>query len=163
MIKVGLGVDIHSFEEGRPCILGGVHIPHPRGLKGHSDADALIHAVMDALLGAIGERDIGHFFPDDDSKWKDADSLKMLAIVQKLLEQKKVEIHNIDITVIAQEPKLSPYLDQMNKNLAEILHIQLSQIAIKATTSEWMGFTGRKEGIVAMAVTCVDCPSRNRI
>src|SRR4051812_14458730 len=98
MIKVGLGVDIHQFEEGRPCILGGVHIPHPRGLKGHSDADALIHAVMDALLGSIGERDIGHFFPDTDQKWKDADSLKMLALVEEVLKKKQAVVNNVDIT-----------------------------------------------------------------
>ena len=158
MIKVGLGVDIHSFEEGRRCILGGVHIPHPRGLKGHSDADALVHAVMDALLGAVGERDIGHFFPDNDPQWKNADSLQMLAVVQNLLEKKKVVIHNVDITVIAQEPKLAPHIPAMLENLGRTLHVDRSCLAIKATTSEWMGFTGRKEGMVALAIACVDCP-----
>ncbi len=158
MIKIGMGVDVHAFEEGRKCILGGVHIPHPRGLKGHSDADALIHAVMDALLGAIGERDIGHFFPDTDAKWKDADSLKMLDLVQQVLAKKKAVIHNIDTTLIAQEPKLAPHIATMTENLARTLKIQPSQIAIKATTSEWMGFTGRKEGVVALAVACLDCP-----
>jgi len=157
MIKVGMGVDVHAFEEGRKCILGGVHIPHPRGLKGHSDADALTHAVMDALLGAVGERDIGHFFPDTDAKWKDADSLKMLGLVQQVLEKKKAKIGNIDTTLIAQEPKLAPHIETMTKNIAATLKIQPSQIAIKATTSEWMGFTGRKEGIVALAVACLDC------
>lgn len=153
-----MGVDVHAFEEGRRCILGGVHIPHPLGLKGHSDADALIHAVMDALLGAIGERDIGYFFPDNDAKWKDADSMKMLALVHEVLQKRKVTINNLDITVIAQEPKLSPHVDKMTANIATALGISHSQIAIKATTSEWMGFTGRKEGIVALAVACLDVP-----
>lgn len=156
MIKVGLGVDIHAFKEGRPCILGGVQIPHHRGFKGHSDADALIHAVMDALLGAIGERDIGHFFPDTDMKWKDANSLKMLSIVQNVLKIKKAVLHNIDVTLIAQEPKLAPHIDGMIQNLVHVLQIQPTQIAIKATTSEWMGFAGRKEGIVALAIVCLD-------
>ncbi len=160
MIKVGMGVDIHQFAKGRKCILGGVHIPHPRGLKGHSDADALVHAVMDALLGTIGERDIGHFFPDTDAKWKNADSLKMLGMVQGILKKKKAVIHNVDITVIAQEPKLSPHIQAMTENLARVLKIKTGQIAIKATSSEWMGFTGRKEGVIALAVACVDCPSR---
>lgn len=156
MIRVGLGVDVHQFEEGRKCILGGVHIPHPRGLKGHSDADALVHAIMDALLGAIGERDIGHLFPDTDNKWKDADSIKMLAMVGEVLKAKHASINNIDATVIAQEPKLAPHINTMTKNIAEALHITLNKIAIKATTSEWMGFTGRKEGIVALATCCLE-------
>ncbi len=156
MIKVGLGTDIHSFEEGRRCVIGGVHIPHARGLKGHSDADVLVHAVMDALLGAVGERDIGHFFPDTDSKWKDADSLRMLARVQEVLEKKQAAIQNVDATVIAQEPKLAPHIATMVINLSRTLKIQPSQISIKATTSEWMGFTGRKEGILALAVACVE-------
>ncbi|MBI4025459.1 MAG: 2-C-methyl-D-erythritol 2,4-cyclodiphosphate synthase [Verrucomicrobia bacterium] len=158
MIKIGLGVDIHSFEEGRRCVLGGVHIPHPRGLKGHSDADALAHAVMDALLGALGERDIGHFFPDTDDAWKNADSLKMLAMVGEVLERKKAVIHNMDVTVIAQEPKLAPHVAEMKQNLARTLKIRPEQVGIKATSSEWMGFTGRKEGVVALAAACVDCP-----
>jgi 2-C-methyl-D-erythritol 2,4-cyclodiphosphate synthase len=156
MIKVGFGVDIHQFEKGRRCVLGGVEIPHHSGLKGHSDADALVHAVMDALLGTIGERDIGHFFPDTDNKWKDADSLKMLEMVREVLAKKNAKIHNVDITVIAQEPKLAPHVDAMLANLARVLRIDTKQLAIKATSSEWMGFTGRKEGIVAMAVACVD-------
>lgn len=158
MIRVGMGVDIHQFAEGRPCVLGGVTIPHPRGLKGHSDADALVHAAMDALLGAIGERDIGHFFPDTEKKWKDADSLKMLDTVRQVLEKKKATIHNLDITMIAQEPKLAPHITAMTANLARVLKIKSDQIAIKATSSEWMGFTGRKEGLVALAVACLDIP-----
>lgn len=157
MIKVGLGVDVHAFETGRPCILGGVNIPHPRGLKGHSDADALVHAIMDALLGAAGERDIGHFFPDTDAKWKDADSLRMLGMVREVLAKKNATIHNVDATLVAQEPKLAPHLPAMLENLSRTLGIPASRIAVKATTSEWMGFTGRKEGIVALAVACVDC------
>jgi len=158
MIKVGMGVDIHSFEEGRRCILGGVHIRHSRGFKGHSDADALVHAVMDALLGAVGERDIGHFFPDTDAKWKNADSLKMLEVVRGVLEKKRVSVHNVDVTVIAQEPKLAPHIPAIIENLSRALGLKPAQCAIKATSSEWMGFTGRKEGIVALAVACVDCP-----
>jgi 2-C-methyl-D-erythritol 2,4-cyclodiphosphate synthase len=158
MTKVGLGVDVHAFEAGRPCILGGVNIPHPRGLKGHSDADALVHAIMDALLGAAGERDIGHFFPDTDPKWEGADSLGMLERVREVLAAKKAVIHNVDATVVAQEPRLSPHLPAMLANLSRALGIPADRIAVKATTSEWMGFTGRKEGVVALAVACVDCP-----
>ena len=156
MIKIGLGVDIHPFEEGRPCVLGGVLIPHPRGLKGHSDADALVHAIMDALLGAIGEKDIGHFFPDTDQKWKNADSLKMLVHIGDLLKKKKVIIHDLDRTLVAQEPKLAPHIPAMKEKLASVLRISPSQIGIKATSSEWMGFTGRKEGIIALAIACID-------
>lgn len=158
MIKVGLGVDIHQFVEGRRCILGGVHIPHPRGLKGHSDADAVVHAVMDALLGTLGERDIGHFFPDTDAKWKDADSLVMLGLVRQVMERKQATLHNVDITVIAQEPRMAPHIATMIENLARTLKAKPSQLAVKATSSEWMGFTGRKEGLVALAVACVECP-----
>lgn len=156
MIRVGLGVDVHQFAKGRKCILGGVDIPHSRGLKGHSDADALVHAVMDALLGAVGERDIGYFFPDTDVQWKNADSLKMLEMVRKVLKRKHVQIQNVDATVIAQEPKLAPHILKMTENFCRVLKIKKDQIAIKATTSEWMGFTGRKEGIVAVAVACVE-------
>jgi 2-C-methyl-D-erythritol 2,4-cyclodiphosphate synthase len=156
MTRVGLGVDVHQFAEGRKCILGGVDIPHSRGLKGHSDADVIVHAVMDALLGAVGERDIGHFFPDTDAKWRNADSLKMLDVVCKVLAEKKAKIQNVDATVIAQEPKLSPHLAKMTENFCRVLKIKSDQIAIKATTSEWMGFTGRKEGIVAIAVACLE-------
>jgi len=156
MIRIGMGVDIHPFVKNRPLVLGGVQIPHPRGLKGHSDADALAHAVMDALLGAAGERDIGHFFPNTDRRWKDADSMKMLRIVRLRLARNRARIANVDVTVVAQEPKLAPYIERMNHNLAAALKIPRSNIAIKATTSEWMGFTGRKEGIVALAVACVD-------
>ena len=158
MIKVGMGVDVHAFEKGRRCVLGGVEIPHTHGLKGHSDADALVHAVMDALLGAVGESDIGCFFPDTDKKWKDADSIKMLGLVAEILQKKKCVIHNLDTTMIAQEPKLSPHVFAMKANIASALNISPSQVGVKATTSEWMGFTGRKEGVIALAVACVDCP-----
>ncbi|MDD2711038.1 MAG: 2-C-methyl-D-erythritol 2,4-cyclodiphosphate synthase [Verrucomicrobiae bacterium] len=155
-MRIGMGVDIHPMVEGRRCILGGVHIPHPRGLKGHSDADALVHAVMDALLGAMGERDIGHFFPDTDKKWKDADSLKMLELVRQVMEKKGAVLGNVDITVIAQEPRLAPHIPAMTENLARALKAQPGQFAIKATSSEWMGFTGRKEGVVALAVALLE-------
>lgn len=158
MIKVGLGVDIHAFEEGRPCILGGVNIPHPRGLKGHSDADALVHAIMDSLLGAVGERDIGHFFPDTDAKWKGADSLRMLGMVREVLAKKGAVIHNVDATLLAQEPRVGPHIAAMVENLSRVLAIPASRIAVKATTTEHLGFVGRKEGITALAVACVDSP-----
>jgi len=156
MIKIGQGVDVHRFAEGRKMILGGVEIAHPRGLDGHSDADVLTHAVMDALLGAIGERDIGVLFPNTDSTYKGADSLKLLGHVRTLLEKKNARINNIDCTVLAENPKLSPHIPLMKRNYAEVLKIQEDAISIKATTTEKLGFAGREEGIVAFAVVLLD-------
>jgi len=156
MIRVGQGIDVHRFAKGRKLILGGVEIPHSHGLDGHSDADVLTHAVMDALLGAIGERDIGVLFPNTDDVYKGADSLKLLGHVRGLLEKKKARINNLDCTVLAERPKLSPHVAMMKRNLAGVLKISEDAIAIKATTTEKMGFTGKEEGMVAFAVVLVE-------
>jgi len=153
--RIGLGYDVHAFaavEEGRKLILGGVSIPYERGLSGHSDADVLVHAVMDALLGAAREGDIGMHFPDSDPAFKDADSLVLLAEVGKLLCDKGWRVLDIDTVVIAQAPRLSPYRDAMRANIADALSIDISQVGVKATTTERLGFEGRGEGISAQAV-----------
>ena len=154
-MRIGLGIDVHAFaDEGdkRPLVLGGVQIEHPRGLAGHSDADVLTHAVMDALLGAARLGDIGKYFPPTDPDFKDANSLVLLAKVKSLLLKEGFEIEDIDCVVIAQEPRLSPFRDEMRTNIAQVLRIAPSQVGIKATTSEHLGFEGRKEGISAYAV-----------
>ncbi len=153
--RSGIGFDIHRFRKGRKLVLGGVLVPHSKGLDGHSDADVLVHAVMDALLGAIGESDIGHFFPNTDSKWKDVSSLKMLRAVADVLRKSRAKIINIDSTVIAQEPKISAYIPEMKRKMAEVLGVKTSDISVKATTSERLGALGRAEGIAAMAVVSV--------
>lgn len=151
-MRVGLGYDVHKLVEGRDLILGGVKVPHTLGLLGHSDADVLVHAIMDALLGAAALGDIGKHFPDTDMEFKDADSMKLMARVRELIEEKGYVIENIDATVIAQKPKLRPYIDQMEANIAEVLHIERDQINVKATTEERLGFTGREEGMAAQAI-----------
>lgn len=151
MFRVGQGFDVHAFAEGRPLILGGVEIPHDRGLLGHSDADVLLHTVTDAALGAIGEGDIGHHFPDTDPAFKDADSAKLLAHIWETVEGKGYVLGNVDCTVMAQRPKLAPYIEQMRNRIAELLNAEPSQVNVKATTTEKLGFTGREEGIAAMA------------
>lgn len=151
MFRVGQGFDVHAFAEGRPLILGGITIPHDRGLLGHSDADVLLHTVTDAALGAIGEGDIGHHFPDTDPAFKDADSAKLLAYIWKIVEDKGYVLGNVDCTVMAQRPKLAPYIEQMRNRIAELLNAEPSQVNVKATTTEKLGFTGREEGIAAMA------------
>lgn len=156
MIRIGQGIDVHKFARGRKLILGGVEIPHSHGLDGHSDADVLTHAVMDALLGAIGERDIGVLFPNTDEAFRGADSLKLLEHVLGLLTRKKARISNIDCTILAEKPKLSPHIPMMKQKLARVLKISEDSIAIKATTTEKMGFTGREEGMVAFAVALVE-------
>lgn len=153
--RTGTGFDVHAFAEGRPLILGGVDIPHDRGLLGHSDADVLIHAVMDALLGAAALGDIGRHFPDSDPKYKGISSLRLLQHVGGLLSESAFKIINIDAVVIAQKPKIAPYIEQMRKNMAEVLKISMSQINIKGTTTEKLGFTGREEGIAAQAAASV--------
>lgn len=152
MMRIGQGYDVHRLVEGRPLILGGVQIPYARGLDGHSDADVLTHAVMDALLGAAGLGDIGRHFPDTDPRYKGISSLLLLDEVRRLLEETGYSIVNIDLTVIAQAPKLAPYLPQMQALLAETLKIRPGQINLKATTEERLGFTGRGEGIACQAV-----------
>ncbi|HIG27789.1 MAG TPA: 2-C-methyl-D-erythritol 2,4-cyclodiphosphate synthase [Verrucomicrobiales bacterium] len=158
MNQVGIGYDVHQFKEGRPLFLGGVEIPHSRGLDGHSDADALIHAVCDAVFGAIGEPDIGHFFPNDDPEWKDKPSRVFLERAALEVVRKKGKIINIDSTVIAEEPKISAYIQKMREAMAHALAMNPSKITVKATTNERMGFVGRGEGIAAMAVASVELP-----
>ena len=150
-MRVGMGYDVHKLVEGRPLILGGVEIPHTLGLLGHSDADVLVHAIMDALLGAAALGDIGKHFPDTDPQYKGISSMKLLEHVRLLLEKNGYVVENIDATVIAQKPKLRPYIAQMEENIAKTLGIAKEQINIKATTEEGLGFTGKKEGISAQA------------
>lgn len=151
-MRVGLGYDVHKLVEGRELILGGVHVPHTLGLLGHSDADVLVHAIMDALLGAAALGDIGKHFPDTDPEYKGADSMKLMEHVRQLIEEKGYVIENIDATVIAQKPKLRPYIEQMEENIAKVLRIERDQINVKATTEEHLGFTGREEGMAAQAI-----------
>ena len=151
-MRVGLGYDVHKLVEGRDLILGGVHVPHTLGLLGHSDADVLVHAIMDALLGAAALGDIGKHFPDTDPEYKGADSMQLMEHVRELIEEKGYVIENIDATIIAQKPKLRPYIDQMEENIAKVLHIERDQINVKATTEERLGFTGREEGMAAQAI-----------
>lgn len=155
-MRIGQGYDVHRLTEGRKLIIGGVEIPYKKGLDGHSDADVLLHAIMDALLGAAALGDIGLLFPDTDEQFSGADSLKLLQKVKDVLDEKGYSICNIDATVIAQEPKLRPYIDSMRQNIAETLKIDVSQVSVKATTEEHLGFTGRKEGIAAQAIVLID-------
>lgn len=156
MMRIGHGYDVHRFESGRRLILGGVQIPYPQGLAGHSDADVLTHAVMDALLGAAGLGDIGMHFPDTDDRFEGINSLILARETVALVQDAGYSICNIDSTLIAQAPKLSPYLPQMRKALSQALQINTDQINIKATTEEHLGFTGRKEGIAAHAVCLLE-------
>lgn len=151
-MRVGMGYDVHKLVEGRDLILGGVKIPHTLGLLGHSDADVLLHAIMDALLGAASLGDIGKHFPDSDPKYKGISSLKLLSHVGELIAQKGYAIENIDATVIAQKPKLRPYIDEMEKNIAKTLGISEDQVNVKATTEEGLGFTGNETGISSQAI-----------
>ncbi len=153
--RVGQGFDVHAFAENRPLILGGVTIEHPLGLLGHSDADVLAHAIMDALLGAARLGDIGQHFPDTDRDWKDADSLELLAFVTRLLEDRGWGIVNVDATVIAQKPRLAPHIPAMTERLAAAMGVTPEVVNVKATTSERLGFTGRGEGIAAMATALI--------
>ena len=154
-IRVGHGYDVHRFAEGRKLILGGVEIPYELGLLGHSDADVLIHALMDAMLGAAGLGDIGKHFPDTDDKYKGISSMLLLKEVKKLVEKEGYSLSNADITVVAQKPKLAPYIEQMKKNIASVLCTDVSDINVKATTEEHLGFTGRLEGISSHAVVLI--------
>lgn len=151
-IRIGHGYDVHRLTEGRPLILGGVHIPYERGLLGHSDADVLAHAVMDALLGAAALGDIGGLFPDSDERWRGADSLRLLEQVTALLAENGWEIGNVDATVLAQAPKLAPYIPEMRQKLAAAMGVNVSQVSVKATTEEHLGFTGAGEGMACHAV-----------
>ena len=151
-MRVGIGYDVHRLAEGRDLIIGGVKIPYEKGLLGHSDADVLLHAIMDALLGAAALGDIGKHFPDTDPKYEGASSIKLLEHVGELLEQENYQIVNIDATIIAQKPKMAPHIPQMIQNVARILKIDESQVNIKATTEEGLGFTGSGEGISSQAI-----------
>jgi 2-C-methyl-D-erythritol 2,4-cyclodiphosphate synthase len=161
-LRIGQGIDIHPFKEGRRCVLGGVEIPGAIGLDGHSDADALVHALIDAILGATGQRDIGTLFPDSDLAFKDADSCKLLQAVWIGLQREGWSLINADITVLAEVPKLKPYVEAMRSKLSAILVCEPACIAIKATTTEKMGFIGRKEGVLASAVVLVGRASEEK-
>ncbi len=152
MIRIGQGFDVHQLVEGRKCIIGGVEIPYELGLLGHSDADVLLHAVTDAVLGALGEGDIGRHFPDTDLAFKGADSGVLLQEVWKMAKEKGYALGNVDGTIIAQKPKMSPYIGQMRERIATLLESDTERVNIKATTTEKLGFTGRGEGIASQAV-----------
>lgn len=151
-LRIGTGFDFHPFEGGRRLILGGVEIPHPEGLRGHSDADALLHAVADALLGAVGMNDIGSYFPDDDPRYQDASSLLLLEKVHRLVRGKGFRPVNVDVVVIAEKPRISPHVEAMKANIARVLHLDSDDVAVKATTMEGRGVIGRGEGIAVQAV-----------
>ena len=155
-MRIGHGYDVHKLVSGRKCIIGGVDIPHETGLLGHSDADVLLHAVMDALLGAAALGDIGHLFPDNDPKYKGADSLALLLEVGRVLQTNGWVLSNLDATILAQAPKMAPHILQMRQNIADALGVLIDQISVKATTEEGLGFTGAKEGIAAHAVCLID-------
>lgn len=156
MMRIGHGYDVHRLVEGRKLILGGVDVPYVKGLLGHSDADVLLHAISDAVLGAIGEGDIGKHFPDTDPAYKGADSLKLLRHVMDLAESKGYRVGNVDATVVAQRPKLAPFIAQMRSNIAATLGTEEDRVNVKATTTEELGFAGRGEGIAAYSVALLE-------
>ena len=151
-MRIGHGFDVHKLVEGRDLVIGGLKIDHKKGLLGHSDADVLVHAIMDSILGAMGQGDIGKHFPDTDIQYKDISSVALLKRGYHLMVESGYKIANMDATIIAQEPKLAPYIDEMRENLAKALNTKLSNINVKATTSEWLGYEGRKEGISSHSV-----------
>lgn len=151
-MRVGLGYDVHKLVNDRKLIIGGVEIPHETGLLGHSDADVLIHAIMDSILGALALGDIGKHFPDTDERFKDANSMKLLEYVYNLIDSKGYKIGNIDATIIAQKPKMAPHISSMRENISKILKTDIENINIKATTEEGLGFTGKKEGIASQSI-----------
>ena len=155
-MKVGIGYDVHALVEKRKLIIGGVDIPYEKGLLGHSDSDVLIHAIMDSLLGAMGIGDIGKLFPDSDDAYKDADSRVLLRRVYEIMQENNYSICNLDAVIIAQKPKMSPYIEEMKRNIAEDLKSDVSNISIKATTTEHLGFEGRGEGIGAQCVCLLE-------
>jgi 2-C-methyl-D-erythritol 2,4-cyclodiphosphate synthase len=158
MVHVGIGYDVHALVEGRKLILGGIEIPYLKGLEGHSDADVLMHAICDAVLGAVGAADIGHYFPNTDPRWKGAPSRVFLNEAARLVGVRQGQIVNIDATLIAQAPKIFPHIQQMKANIGAALGLNAARVGIKATTNEHLGFIGREEGIAAMAVASVDLP-----
>lgn len=155
-MRIGIGYDVHALVVNRKLIIGGVLIPYEKGLEGHSDADVLVHAIMDSILGALGLGDIGRLFPDTDNQYKDVDSRVLLRKVVKLMFNKNYRLCNLDVIIIAQKPKMSPYIEQMKKNLAEDFKTDISNINIKATTTEHLGFEGRGEGIAAQSVCLLE-------
>ena len=155
-IRIGHGYDVHRLVEGRKLIIGGVEIPHTMGLLGHSDADVLLHAVMDAMLGALALGDIGKHFPDSDDKYEGISSMHLLTLVNKLISEKGARLVNLDATLILQKPKIAPFIDGMRENIAFALGIDKSRISVKATTEEYLGFTGREEGVSAHAVVLLE-------
>jgi 2-C-methyl-D-erythritol 2,4-cyclodiphosphate synthase len=159
MVRVGIGYDVHQLVEGRKLILGGVDIPHSKGLEGHSDADVVMHAICDAILGALGEGDIGQHFPNTDSRWKNAASRVFLQEAARQVTFHDATIVNVDATIIAQQPKLGPHMHAMKLHISQALGLNPKRIGIKATTNEALGFIGRGEGIAAMAVAAVDLPA----
>ena len=156
MTRFGMGYDVHRLVEGRKLIIGGVEIPHALGLLGHSDADVLLHAISDALLGAAALGDIGRHFPDTDPRYEGADSMKLLAEVRRLLAENGYRIGNVDATIVAQKPKMKDFIPQMNENIAQVLGVSLDDVNVKATTEEKLGFTGAEQGIYAYAVAGIE-------
>lgn len=159
-MRVGIGYDIHPLVKKRDLFLGGVKVPHNKGCKGHSDADPLLHAICDSILGAIGEKDIGHHFPDCDRKYKNISSSKLLLAVKKIMNKKGYKVNNIDTVVLAQEPRISPYIDRMKSNIASILDIGTDEISVKATTTEGLGEIGKARAIAAQAIVSLDLVQR---
>ena len=158
MIRIGQGIDVHAFDDSRPLILGGVRISDTGGLAGHSDADAVLHAVTDALLGAAGAGDIGQYFPSTDERWRDAESSRFIAEARRILVDMDAEISNVDITIIAQKPKLAAHRDAIQAKVARMLDLPNGRVNVKATTTDHLGFIGREEGICVAAIVCVSLP-----
>jgi 2-C-methyl-D-erythritol 2,4-cyclodiphosphate synthase len=158
VIRIGQGIDVHAFDDARPLILGGVRISESGGLTGHSDADAVLHALTDALLGAAGAGDIGHYFPSTDERWRDAESSRFVAEARRIVTEMDGEIANVDITIIAEKPKLAPHRDAIQAKVAHLLDLPNGRVNVKATTTDHLGFIGRGEGICAMAIVAVEVP-----
>jgi len=163
MITTGIGYDVHRLVAGRPLVLGGVEIPHPLGLEGHSDADVLCHAIADAILGAAGEPDIGHLFPNTDPSIRGISSLEILRRVRVVMDEKFIRLNNIDATLIAEGPRIAQYVGEMKARIGNALNMSPSRIGIKATTNELMGFLGRGEGMAALATACVNFPEEESL
>jgi 2-C-methyl-D-erythritol 2,4-cyclodiphosphate synthase len=159
MIRVGQGIDVHPFDETRPLILGGVRIAEAGGLAGHSDADAVLHAITDALLGATGSGDIGHYFPSEDERWRGADSTIFVREARRIVDEMDGAIANVDVTIIAQKPKLAPHREAMARAIAHVLGLPEGRVNVKATTTDHLGFIGRAEGICAMAIVAIEIPA----
>ncbi|HEV8436085.1 MAG TPA: 2-C-methyl-D-erythritol 2,4-cyclodiphosphate synthase [Thermoanaerobaculia bacterium] len=158
MIRIGQGVDVHAFDDSRPLILGGIRISESGGLAGHSDADAVLHAITDALLGAAGAGDIGHYFPSTDERWRNAESSRFVAEARRIVAEMDGEIANVDITIIAQKPKLASHRDAIQAKVAHLLDLPNGRVNVKATTTDHLGFIGRSEGICAMAIVAIEVP-----